>query len=181
MSKKNKEKTAVAEEENRLKDTATEETQQEENQDPLEDLKSEVEKEKERYLRLFAEFENYKKRTGRERLELFKTASQDVMISLLPILDDLERALVELKKSEDDSYFTGVELINNKLKETLRQKGLEVMKVEVGDLFDAEKHEAITQIPAPEDKLKGKIIDVIEKGYTLGERIIRYPKVVIGQ
>lgn len=183
MSKKNKEKVAVAEEEKELqKDAQQQDTsKKEDKKDPMEELKAEVQQEKDRYLRLFAEFENYKKRTGKERLDLFKTASQDVMVALLPILDDMDRALVELKKNEDDSYFTGVELISNKLKETLRQKGLEVMKVEVGDTFDAEMHEAITQIPAPEDNLKGKIIDVIEKGYTLGERIIRYPKVVIGQ
>lgn len=183
MSKKNKEKVAVAEKEKDQSQQAetTDKTADMSKIDPVEELKEEVEKEKDRYLRLFAEFENYKRRTGKERLDLFKTASQDVMVSLLPILDDMDRALVELKKSEDDSYFTGVELISNKLKETLRQKGLEVMKVEKGDIFDAEMHEAITQIPAPEDKLKGKIIDVVEKGYTLGERIIRYPKVVIGQ
>ena len=181
MSKKNKDKATVAEEEKAVHEKRKETKEKDDKQEPIEALKLEVDKEKERYLRLFAEFENYKKRTGKERLDLFKTASQDVMVALLPIMDDMERALVELKKSEDDSYFTGVELINNKLKETLRQKGLEVMKVEVGDLFDAEKHEAITQVPAPDDKMKGKIIDVIEKGYTLGERIIRYPKVVIGQ
>lgn len=181
MSKKNKDKAVVAEEEKAVQEKLNETEEKDKKQDPIEALKLEVDKEKERYLRLFAEFENYKKRTGRERLDLFKTASQDVMVALLPIMDDMERALVELKKSEDDSYFTGVELISNKLKETLRQKGLEVMKVEVGDLFDAEMHEAITQVPAPDDKMKGKIIDVIEKGYTLGERIIRYPKVVIGQ
>ncbi len=183
MSKKNKEKVAVAEEEKAQKN-GTETVEKGENtskKDPVEELKAEVEKEKDRYLRLFAEFENYKKRTGKERLDLFKTASQDVMVSLLPILDDMDRALVELRKSEDDSYFTGVELISNKLNETLRQKGLAVMEVNQGDTFDAELHEAITQIPAPEESLKGKIIDVIEKGYTLGDKIIRYPKVVIGQ
>lgn len=183
MSKKNKEKVTVAKEEKKIKKD-TENTQANTDRvekDPTEILKAEVEKEKDRYLRLFAEFENYKKRTGKERLDLFKTASQDVMVSLLPILDDMDRALVELRKSDDDSYFTGVELISNKLKETLRQKGLEAIKVETGDTFDAEVHEAITQIPAPQEQLRGKIIDVIEKGYTLGEKVIRYPKVVIGQ
>lgn len=149
--------------------------------DPLADLQDEMEREKERYLRLFAEFENYKKRTSRERIEMFKTAGEDIMKSLLPVLDDFERALKELEKSEDDGLFTGVKLINNKLSETLRSKGLEAIEVKTGDAFNAETHEAITQIPAPEKKLKGKIIDVVEKGYTLGDKIIRYPKVVIGQ
>jgi molecular chaperone GrpE len=147
----------------------------------LADLQDEFEREKDRYLRLFAEFENFKKRTSRERIEMFKTAGQDVIVSMLPILDDFERALKEIEKSEDDNLFKGVELINNKLRETLKTKGLQLMEVKSGDVFDADSHEAITQIPAPEAKLKGKIIDVVEKGYTLGDKIIRYPKVVIGQ
>lgn len=147
----------------------------------LSELQDEFEREKDRYLRLFAEFENYKKRTGRERLEMFKTAAEDVIISLLPVLDDFERALKEIEKSDDNSYLKGVQLINSKLRETLRAKGLEMIKVKVGDNFDADIHEAISQVPAPNSKLKGKIIDVVENGYTLGEKIIRFPKVVIGQ
>jgi molecular chaperone GrpE len=100
---------------------------------------------------------------------------------MLPILDDFERALKEIEKMEGDNHFKGVELINNKLRETLRSKGLELIDAKAGDTFDADLHEAITQIPAPNAKLKGKIIDVVEKGYTLGDKIIRYPKVVIGQ
>lgn len=136
--------------------------------------------EKDRYLRLFAEFENYKRRTSKERIELFKTASHDVMVALLPVLDDFDRALKELEKS-DDTLFQGVQLIRNKFFETLKQKGLGLIDIEPGTTFDADQHEAITQIPAPTEDMKGKIIDVIEKGYTLGEKIIRYPKVVIGQ
>ncbi|SRX75326.1 Protein GrpE [Aequorivita antarctica] len=149
--------------------------------DALSELQNEFEREKDRYLRLFAEFENYKKRTSRERIEMFKTAGEDVIVSMLPLLDDFERALKEIEKTEDVKHFKGVELINNKLRETLRSKGLELIEVKPGDAFDADSHEAITQIPAPNAKLKGKIIDVIEKGYTLGDKIIRYPKVVIGQ
>ena len=149
--------------------------------DALSELQEEFKLEKDRYLRLFAEFENYKKRTSRERIEMFKTAGEDVIGSLLPVLDDFERALKEIETMEDNSHFKGVGLINNKLRETLRNKGLELMVVKPGDTFDADSHEAITQIPAPEKKLKGKIIDVVEKGYTLGDKIIRYPKVVIGQ
>lgn len=146
-----------------------------------EKLKQEVEKEKDKFLRLFAEFENYKRRTSKERVELFKTAGQEVMTSMLPVLDDFDRALKEIEKSEDENLFKGVELISNKLRETLKSKGLEPMAVKAGDKFDADLHEAITQIPAPDKKLKGKIVDVVEKGYTLGEKIIRYPKVVTGK
>lgn len=141
----------------------------------------ELEKEKEKFIRLFAEFENYKRRTSRERMELFKTAGQEVITALLPVLDDFDRALDEIEKSNDQEVLTGVKLIYTKLKETLRLKGLEEVKVKKGDRFDAEIHEALTQIPAPTKKLKGKIVDVVEKGYALGDKIIRHPKVVVGQ
>lgn len=145
-----------------------------------EKLREDLAKEKEKFLRLFAEFENYKRRTSKERMDLFKTAGQEVMVALLPILDDFERALKELSKSEDREMFKGVELISNKFKETLKNKGLEQVEVKAGDTFDAEVHDAITQIPAPDKKMKGKIIDVVEKGFKLGDRIIRHPKVVVG-
>ena len=138
-------------------------------------------KEKDKFLRLFAEFENYKRRTTKERIELFKTASQEVLLALLPVLDDFDRAMVEINKSEDELLAKGVELIHEKLKGTLVTKGLEVVDVKAGDAFDADFAEAITQIPAPSDELKGKIVDVLEKGYKLGDKIIRFPKVVIGQ
>ncbi len=175
MNKNNKVKEALEEEERTSEQVSTEETS-----DVKTNLEAELENEKDRYLRLFAEFENYKRRTGKERLELFKTASQDVMVSLLPVLDDLERALKELEKGEDDSLFKGITLISNKLNETLRQKGLEIIETKSGEPFDADVHEAITQIPAPTEEMKGKIIDVLERGYSLGDKIIRYPKVVIG-
>ncbi|WMI65656.1 nucleotide exchange factor GrpE [Aestuariibaculum sp. YM273] len=146
-----------------------------------EKLQDELKQEKDKFLRLFAEFENYKKRTSKERVDLFKTASQDVMVALLPILDDFDRAYVEISKTEEKELLKGVELISNKLKSTLQQKGLEVIEAAQGDAFNADNHEAITQIPAPSEELKGKIIDVIEKGYKLGDKIIRFPKVVIGQ
>ena len=138
-------------------------------------------KEKDKYLRLFAEFENYKRRTTKERIELFKTANQEVLLALLPVLDDFDRAITEISKTDDGPLLEGVALINEKLKTTLVSKGLEQVDVKVGDVFDADFAEAITQIPAPSDKLKGKIVDVLEKGYKLGDKIIRYPKVVIGQ
>jgi len=146
-----------------------------------EQLKLEVTQEKDKFLRLFAEFENYKKRTSKERLGLFKTANEDLMTVLLPILDDFDRGLAEIKKAKDKELLKGMELIKNKLFNSLSQKGLSNVEVKAGDVFDVEKHEAITQIPAPSEDLKGKIIDVIEQGYKLGEKVIRYPKVVIGQ
>lgn len=146
-----------------------------------EQLAQDLAKEKDKYLRLFAEFENYKRRTSKERIELFKTANQDVLMSMLPVLDDFDRAIVEIAKSEDEAMMKGVELIHEKLKSTLVAKGLEQVDVKAGDAFNADFAEAITQIPAPSPKLKGKIVDVIEKGYKLGDKIIRFPKVVTGQ
>ncbi len=146
-----------------------------------EQLAQDLAKEKDKYLRLFAEFENYKRRTTKERIELFKTANQEVLLVMLPVLDDFDRAVIEIAKSEDEVLMKGVELIHEKLKSTLVGKGLEVVDVKAGDAFDADFAEAITQIPAPSDSMKGKIVDVLEKGYKLGDKIIRFPKVVIGQ
>tara|TARA_R110000868_G_scaffold193555_2_gene438572 strand:+ start:123 stop:677 length:555 start_codon:yes stop_codon:yes gene_type:complete len=143
-------------------------------------LKEDLAKEKDKFLRLFAEFENYKKRTSKERMDLFRTAGQEVIVALLPVSDDFDRAMIELAKSEDKEMFKGVELIQNKFKQVLKAKGLEEVEAKPGDVFDADKHEAITQIPAPDKKMKGKIIDVIEKGFKLGDKIIRHPKVVVG-
>lgn len=136
--------------------------------------------EKDKFLRLFAEFENYKRRTAKERLELFKTANQEVLQAILPVLDDFDRAIIEINKSDDDLLAKGVALIHDKLKSTLVSKGLDEVEVRAGDKFNADFAEAITQIPAPTDDLKGKIVDVLEKGYKLGDKIIRFPKVVIG-
>lgn len=145
-----------------------------------EKLREDLAKEKDKFLRLFAEFENYKRRTAKERLELFKTANQEVLQALLPVMDDFDRALAQIAKAEDEALLKGVELIHNKLKDTLTAKGLEQVDIKAGDVFDADFAEAITQIPAPSDDLKGKIVDVVEKGYKLGDKIIRFPKVVIG-
>lgn len=147
-----------------------------------EKLQNEVKQEKDKFLRLFAEFENYKRRTSKERIELFSTASEEVMKTLLPILDDFERALSHIDDdNEAEALRKGVLLIYNKLVNTLEQKGLKVIAIEKGEAFNADMHEAITQIPAPTDDLKGKIIDILEKGYKLGDKVIRFPKVVIGQ
>lgn len=146
-----------------------------------EQLTQDLAKERDKHLRLFAEFENYKKRTLKERIDLFKTANQEVLQAILPVLDDFDRAIIEIRKSEDELLSKGVELIHDKLKNTLFSKGLEEVEMKAGDLFDADFAEAITQIPAPSPNLKGKIVDVLEKGYKLGDKIIRFPKVVIGQ
>lgn len=146
-----------------------------------EQLTQDLAAEKDKFIRLFAEFENYKRRTAKERIDLFKTANQEVLLALLPVLDDFDRAKIEISKSGDESLLKGVELIHEKLKTTLASKGLEGVEVKAGDSFDADFAEAITQIPAPSNDLKGKIVDVVEKGYKLGDKIIRFPKVVIGQ
>ena len=145
-----------------------------------EKLTADLAYEKDRYIRLFAEFENYKRRTSKERLELFKTANQEVLLSMLPVMDDFDRAIVEISKSDDEVLLKGVTLIHEKLQSTLFSKGLEEVSIKAGDIFDADFAEAITQIPSPSPNFKGKIVDVIEKGYKLGEKIIRFPKVVIG-
>ncbi len=156
-------------------------TESVENQVEEVNLEDQVKEEKDKFLRLFAEFENYKRRTAKERIELFSTASEEVMISLLPILDDFDRASAEIEKDKDNEIFKGVLLIKNKLFDTLKSKGLALIEVNKGDGFNADNHEAVTQIPAPTKDMEGKIIDVIEKGYKLGEKVIRYPKVVIGK
>ena len=152
-----------------------------ENQVEEVNLEDQVKEERDKFLRLFAEFENYKRRTAKERIELFSTASEEVMISLLPILDDFDRASAEIEKDKDNEIFKGVLLIKNKLFDSLKSKGLALIEVNKGDGFNADNHEAVTQIPASSKDMEGKIIDVIEKGYKLGEKVIRYPKVVIGK
>ena len=146
----------------------------------LEELNESLNQEKEKYLRLFAEFENFKKRTTKERIELFKTAGQEVISAILPILDDFERAINQTPE-EDKKSIEGFLLINNKLADVLKSNGLNVTETKIGDAFDAEIHEAITLIPTQDDAQKGKIIDITEKGYQLGDKIIRFPKVVVGQ
>jgi len=146
----------------------------------INDLKTELKEEEDKYLRLFAEFENYKKRTTKERIELYKTAGQEVIGSLLPVLDDFSRAIKESKKMKNSADFVGLELIFNKFNDILKSNGLLDLGVNIGDSFDPDLHEAISQIKADKKK-SGKIIDVIEKGYKMGDKIIRFPKVVVGQ
>ncbi|MGL4582484.1 MAG: nucleotide exchange factor GrpE [Flavobacterium sp.] len=143
-------------------------------------LTEQLANEKDKNLRLFAEFENFRKRTAKERLELLSTASEGVMLSMLPILDDFNRALIELEKYGESEHLTGIKLIATKLTDTLSSKGLVEVEIKSGDEFNADLSEAVTQIPAGDD-MKGKVVDVIERGYKLGDKVIRFPKVVIGQ
>ena len=145
----------------------------------VKELNEQIRNEKDKYVRLFAEFENYKRRTAKERLDLFKTAGKEVLSSLIPVVEDFKRALNQEDSSKEDTQ--GIQLIYNKLLETLKNQGLEELEVEIGDLFDSEIHEAISQIPAQDDDQKGKIIDIIEGGYKLGDQVIKFPKVVVAQ
>lgn len=145
-----------------------------------EQLEEQLANEKDKFLRLFAEFENFRKRTARERIELFATANEDVMKSVLPVLDDFDRAIAQMETLGESEHLTGFNLISTKLRDNLSAKGLSLVEINKGDTFNADIAEAITQIPAG-DEFKGKVFDVVEKGYKLGDKIIRFPKVVIGQ
>jgi molecular chaperone GrpE len=134
-----------------------------------------------KYLRLYAEFDNYKRRTAKERIELFKTANADVIKSMLSVLDDFDRAKKSMEIAKDiEAVKEGIQLIHHKLKSTLQSQGLTEMESVVGKAFDTDLHEAITNVPAPSEDLKGKVMDEVEKGYLLNEKVIRYAKVVVG-
>jgi molecular chaperone GrpE len=146
-----------------------------------EKLQAEVDEQKDKYIRLFADFDNYKRRTAKERYELIQTAGKDVITSLLDVLDDCDRAEKQMQTTEDiEQVKQGVQLVFNKLRNTLQGKGLKVME-SINTDFDVEKHEAITEIPAPTEELKGKVIDEVQKGYYLNDKIIRFAKVVVGK
>ena len=143
-------------------------------------LKDELAQANDKYLRLYAEFDNFRKRTSTERRELLQTAGKEIIVSLLPVLDDFERAEKAMEKSTDiEALKTGVALIQNKLNNILSQKGLKPMQ-SIGQPFDADLQEAVTSIPAPTDDMKGKVIDEMEKGYQLGDSVIRFAKVIVG-
>ncbi|MBL6446807.1 nucleotide exchange factor GrpE [Fulvivirga sp. 29W222] len=148
----------------------------------LKRLKDELAESKDKYLRLYSEFENFRRRTAKEKLDMVQTAHEDLMTALIPVIDDFERAekSFEDKSTDLNAVKEGVKLIQNKFKKVLEQKGLKAMEGKEGMDFDSEYHEAITQIPAPKKNLKGKVVDVIEKGYMLKDKVIRYAKVVIG-
>lgn len=149
-------------------------------EDALQKIQAELQEQKDKYLRLFAEFDNFKRRNAKERIELIQTAGKEVIASLLVVLDDCERAEKQLEESDDIvNNKKGVQLVFNKLRSTLQSKGLKAME-SINTDFDVEKHEAITEIEVPEDK-KGKVVDEIEKGYYLNDKIIRFAKVVVGK
>ncbi|MEP1034595.1 nucleotide exchange factor GrpE [Ekhidna sp.] len=161
-----------------LKETEEQEETSEESSEPT--LEEQLGEAKDKYLRLYSEFENFRRRTSKEKLDLISTANKDLMADLIPVLDDFERAMTASEASEDiKALREGMVLIQNKLNKSLESRGLNKIEVKKGDSFDDEKHEAITQIPA-EKKLEGKIVDVVEPGYTLGESVVRFAKVVVG-
>jgi len=161
-------------------DTLTDEIEQASELTTEEKLRAEVQQLNDKYLRLYAEFDNYKRRTQKERVELLQTAGKDVIVSLLPVLDDFDRALKAMETAADVAPVKeGVLLVHNKLKGILSQKGLKDVE-SINKDFDTDFHEAITNIPAPTEDLKGKVIDEVEKGYTLNDNVIRFAKVVVG-
>lgn len=162
-------------------DNTPENTENDSNEAQIASVEEELKNQKDQNLRLFAEFENYKKRTTKERLELYKTANETLLSELLPVLDDFERAMNEIQRAEDDVLMEGVNLIQNKFISILKSKGLNPIETSIGDDFNLDYHEAITQVPAPSEDLVGKIVDIIETGYTLNDKVIRYTKVVVGK
>lgn len=144
------------------------------------ELKKEMDELRDKYVRLYADFDNYKKRNAKEKLDLIQTAGKEVILAMVPVVDDFERALKAAEKSGDTKVQEGVQLIYNKLVSALQSKGLKPME-SIGKPFDVETHEAITEIPAPTAELSGKVIDEVEKGYYLGDKIIRFAKVVVGK
>ena len=187
MSKKSKNKIKDIKEKESALEVETQEEQSDENgaageetQEEETSLEAELAEAKDKYLRIYSEFENFRRRTSKEKLDLISTANKDLMSDLVPVLDDFERALNASEESDDiKALKEGINLVHNKLKKVLDVKGLKKMEVKKGDDFDDEKHEAITQIPA-EKELEGKIVDVVEAGYTLGESVVRFAKVVVG-
>jgi molecular chaperone GrpE len=161
-------------------DAPVNETEQAPELSAEEKLQAEVQQLNDKYLRLYAEFDNYKRRTQKERVELLQTAGKDVIVSLLPVLDDFDRALKAMETAADVAPVKeGILLVSTKLKNTLSQKGLKDVE-SINQPFNTDFHEAITNIPAPTDDLKGKVIDEVEKGYTLNDNVIRFAKVVVG-
>ncbi|MFM1968639.1 MAG: hypothetical protein RL152_16 [Bacteroidota bacterium] len=147
----------------------------------LDFLKKELEEQKEKFIRLYADFDNFKRRNAKERVELIQTAGREVIQSLLEVMDDCDRAEKQMHKSDDVAQIReGIQLVFAKLRNTMQSKGVKEMKT-IGEEFNADFHEAITEIPVTEEKMKGKVVDEVEKGYTLNDKIIRFAKVVVGK
>jgi molecular chaperone GrpE len=147
----------------------------------MEKLENELKEQKDKYIRLMAEFDNFRRRTAKERLELIQTAGKDVIVSLLDVLDDVDRAEKQLQSNDDLAVQKeGIQLVFNKLRSSMQSRGVKPME-SVNTEFDVEKHEAITEIPAPAEELKGKVVDEVVKGYYLNDKLIRFAKVVVGK
>jgi molecular chaperone GrpE len=157
------------------------ELNQPESASELDVLKKELEEQKEKFIRLYADFDNFKRRNAKERVELIQTAGREVIQSLLEVMDDCDRAERQIQKSDDVAQIKeGIQLVFAKLRNTMQSKGVKEMKT-IGEEFNADFHEAITEIPVPDDNMKGKVVDEVEKGYTLNDKIIRFAKVVVGK
>jgi len=182
----NKENEAISDDKSQDINSEDQEKQEEEEKveepelSPEQKLLAEVAESKDKYLRLYSEFDNYRRRTSKEKLELMQTAGERIVVSLLPVLDDFNRAEKSLSSGDAKAIAEGVKLISDKFAKTLDAEGLKLMETKEGTDFDPELHEAVTQIPAPTKKLKGKIVETIEHGYLLGEKVIRHAKVIIG-
>ena len=186
FNKKKRSEEPIMDEQLEAQDTADQHTEENTIAEPVIELSAEEKLQLEnsvlndKYLRLFAEFDNYKRRTQKERIELLQTAGKDVVVSMLPVLDDFDRALKATENAtEVNAIREGIMLVQTKLKSILTQKGLKEME-SLHTIFDTDIHEAITKIPAPTDDLKGKVVDELEKGYTLNDKVIRFAKVVVG-
>ncbi len=159
----------------------TQQTQEEDGISELDALKSALEEQKEKYIRLYAEFDNFKRRNAKERVELIQTAGRDVIQSMLEVVDDCDRAEKQMQKTEDIAQLReGIQLIFTKLRNSLAAKGVKEMK-SIGEAFNPDLHEAITEIPVTDANMKGKVVDEVEKGYTMNDKIIRFSKVVVGK
>jgi molecular chaperone GrpE len=162
-------------------DASTENTENTVEISPEEQLKAQLDEVNDKYIRLLAEFDNFKRRTAKERIELFKVANQETLKAMITVLDDFDRAQKSMDTANDiDALKEGLKLVHHKLKTTLQSQGLAEMENSYGKTFDTDLHEAVTNIPAPSDELKGKVVDELEKGYLLNEKVIRFAKVVVG-
>jgi len=171
------------EQEEKLENAETETDDEEADEEQVSgerDIEVELAESKDKYLRLYSEFDNFRRRTAKEKLDLLQTAGERIMVALLPVIDDFSRAEDSLKSGDPEAIAEGVKLISDKFAKILESEGLKQMDTDPGTEFDTELHDAVTQIPAPSKKLKGKIVDTIENGYFLGEKVIRHAKVVIG-
>lgn len=173
-----KEKTAELQDRENIEKEVELENEVNEEKNDVEDLKIQLAELNDKHIRLFSEFDNFRRRTAKEKLELIKTASESVVLSLLPVMDDFERALAAYTGEEQEMTKKGIELIYNKLSGTLTQQGLKVLEIKEGK-FDADVQEAVAQVPAESEDMKGKVIDVIQKGYVLHDKVIRFAKVVV--